>query len=179
MANYSDYLDALKELEYKQKEETRTIKAELSSARVEIQELRAERETVDTPEEYKRKTADIKEREQYIDFLNTRLNGPSVNSLSDAELKKIVNEGLHEAEAIRDALRPKMEKLVNQLIPLVAEYADAIEEINNVVVTARRINGTSQNRLIYNYYLTEDTDDVFKRIMHEALNHYQYMKNTK
>lgn len=164
MKTIKDVIARLDELEETNKAEIKECNVELRTTREALEALREERENVTTPEEYKRITADIREKEDYINFLENKKKAVQTPPLSKEEYK--------EAKAIIDATLAKKAKetapeILGQLpalIKLMEDYLDSFDELNTTYKKALKLNGSNAyaganlDRVI----IAGDNDGAFK-----------------
>lgn len=141
MKNLNDVKSRLAEVEANRKTEKANIKAELTTTRDALGQLRDERENAPTPEEYKRLTENIKDKEEYISFLESRKNATQEPPLTVDEYKDMKAIIDREFDATVKKTGPEVVDGLRPIVELMDAYLDDFGALTKVYRDALRLKG--------------------------------------
>lgn len=141
MKTIKEVVKKLDDLEATNTAEKRNVNAELTATREALGALREERESVTAPDDYKRITADIRDKEDYLRFLEnkkTAIQAPPLSEDEYQEIKSIIDASLKK-EAKDTA--PRILEALPAIVQAMEDYLTAYDELDRAYIKALKLKG--------------------------------------
>lgn len=167
MKTIKEVVKKLDDLEATNTAEIRSVNAELMDTRDALGALREARENVTEPEAYKRITADIRDKEDYLRFLEnkkTAIQAPPLSEDEYQEIKSIIDASLE--KEVKDTA-PRILEALPAIVQAMEDYLTAYDELDRTYNKALKLRGTPNYNGAHldRFILARNNDGAFKEFV--------------